>query len=92
MKEEDGPWDLGPNQPFRGTKPWVRGSAVLCSPLPLQKENLTADLKGSFPPGDTGPEEHIFLPLLGFVLKKYELLSEDDSWTDFSTEIYKPLL
>lgn len=48
--------------------------------------------KGSFPAGDTEPEKHVFLPRLAFVLKKYGLLGEDDSWTDFSTEIYKPLL
>lgn len=27
-----------------------------------------------------------------FVLKKYELLREDGSWSDFYAEIYKPLL
>lgn len=57
--EEDGPRDLGPNQPFGRTKPsWVTGSAVLCSPFPLQKQNLTANLKGLFPPRDMGPKEH----------------------------------
>lgn len=61
-------------------------------PLPSKKVAFHCKLERIISPGDTGLKENIFLPLLGFVLKKYGLLSKDVSWTDFSTEIYKPLL